>query len=268
MRWEGLCAVGRTKQTVSLWALLLLMAFAFEGCAVGARPGHQQSPNYEAVLELRPISGANVTPEMLAKARELLSRRLRRAQVPHNISESPPSQLIVRVRFPEGLSEAEAPRAFAPHTLTFHVVHPDSDRLLRQGASSTVPNEFMLARFAGTVGDQGLLIVEREPVIQGGVEDAYVSILAGKPIITSLFAPEAAQRLRKLLQERSGYRLAIMLDGRVFAAPTIREPPNPQNAVAISGEFDVSEAEGLATVLRSGGLPVPVQFVRGRLLSR
>src|SRR2546428_5062664 len=55
-------------------------------------------------------------------------------------------------------------------------------------------------------------------------------------------------------------RLAIILDGMVESAPTIREPITGGRG-QITGRFDFKEAQELANVLRHGAPPAPVKIM-------
>jgi len=56
-----------------------------------------------------------------------------------------------------------------------------------------------------------------------------------------------------------GRQLAIILDGQVQSAPSIREPITGGRG-QISGRFSVEEAQDLANVLRNGALPAPLEL--------
>ena len=58
-------------------------------------------------------------------------------------------------------------------------------------------------------------------------------------------------------------RLAIVLDGRVYSAPVIREPIAGGQA-QISGSFTSEEAKNLAIALRAGALPAPLTMLENR----
>ncbi len=67
----------------------------------------------------------------------------------------------------------------------------------------------------------------------------------------------------RLTAENVGRLLAIILDGRVYSAPQIRERISG-GVASITGSFDFQEARDLAIVLRAGALPAPVQILEER----
>jgi len=67
----------------------------------------------------------------------------------------------------------------------------------------------------------------------------------------------------RLTAENVGRLLAIVLDGRVYSAPQIRERISG-GVASITGNFDFQEARDLAIVLRAGALPAPVEILEER----
>ncbi len=67
----------------------------------------------------------------------------------------------------------------------------------------------------------------------------------------------------RLTAENVGRLLAIVLDGRVYSAPQIRERISG-GVASITGSFDFQEARDLAIVLRAGALPAPVTILEER----
>jgi preprotein translocase subunit SecD len=63
----------------------------------------------------------------------------------------------------------------------------------------------------------------------------------------------------KIAAQYVGKQIAIVLDGVVQSYPVIKDAKFTTNDVVISGNFKQSEAKNLATVLRYGALPVPLE---------
>lgn len=83
------------------------------------------------------------------------------------------------------------------------------------------------------------------------------------PVVTTVFDATGARRFAKLTTEHVNERFAIVLDGKVLSAPTIREPI-PGGRGQISGGFTLQGAKDLAVLLRSGALPAPLQVIEER----
>jgi len=86
--------------------------------------------------------------------------------------------------------------------------------------------------------------------VRRDIDGYYVNfVLDGRG--TSLFGDATARNV--------GRDLAIVLDGQVQSAPSIKEPITGGRG-QISGRFTVEEAQDLANVLRNGALPAPLQL--------
>jgi preprotein translocase subunit SecD len=83
------------------------------------------------------------------------------------------------------------------------------------------------------------------------------------PVVTTVFDASGARRFARLTTEHVNERFAIVLDGKVLSAPTIREPI-PGGRGQISGGFTLQGAKDLAVLLRSGALPAPLSVIEER----
>jgi len=72
-----------------------------------------------------------------------------------------------------------------------------------------------------------------------------------------------AKKFGKATTKGIGKRLAIVLDGKVISAPTVREAIVSGNG-QISGNFTFQSATDLALLLRSGALPAPLNIIEER----
>ncbi len=77
-----------------------------------------------------------------------------------------------------------------------------------------------------------------------------------RPIVEFQFNAEGGQIFAEFTSSNLQEPLAIVLDDRVYSAPTIRGRISARGQ--IEGRFTSQEAADLAVVLRSGSLPVPV----------
>lgn len=84
-----------------------------------------------------------------------------------------------------------------------------------------------------------------------------------KAYVTLNFNARGARIFERATTENVGRRMAIVLDGKVYSAPVIRERIGGGRA-SISGNFTTAEAQDLAIVLRAGSLPAPVSVLEER----
>ncbi len=72
-----------------------------------------------------------------------------------------------------------------------------------------------------------------------------------------------AKKFGRATTENVGKQLAIILDGKIISAPSIREPILGGSG-QISGNFTFQSATDLALLLRSGALPAPMNIIEER----
>ncbi|MFO7753467.1 MAG: protein translocase subunit SecD [Desulfobacteraceae bacterium] len=77
------------------------------------------------------------------------------------------------------------------------------------------------------------------------------------------FNRKGARIFEKITGENLNKRLAIVLDDKVYSAPTIQSEIAGGKAV-ITGRFTAPEARDLAIALRAGALPAPVKIIEER----
>ncbi len=110
------------------------------------------------------------------------------------------------------------------------------------------------------------ILVDRDVALTGEtIEDARVSYGQNNdPLVSLRFTPSGGATLLRVTTENQGKLLAIVLDGKVYSAPVIREPVGGDNRCSITGRFTPQEASDLALVLRAGSLPAKVSILEER----
>lgn len=83
-----------------------------------------------------------------------------------------------------------------------------------------------------------------------------------QPIVNFFLTHEGGQRFADVTEDNIGTGLAIVLDGQVRSAPTIRA--RIADSGIIEGSFTRQEVEDLSTVLRSGALPAGITYLEER----
>ena len=71
---------------------------------------------------------------------------------------------------------------------------------------------------------------------------------------------EGASRWAKITEKNKGKSIAIVLDNRVYSAPTVQDKISGGSS-SITGNFNFDEAKSLASILKSGKLPTRTQVV-------
>ena len=140
--------------------------------------------------------------------------------------------------------------------LSFHLVREDVDPRKPVLPSGVMPLPH-LERGAAN-GEEQLIAVEKDAMLSGeDVADAQPTFEQGQAAVSLTFNSRGADIFERVTGENVGRRMAIVLDGKVYSAPVIKQRIGGGRA-SISGSFTTQEASDLAVVLRSGSLPAPV----------
>lgn len=206
----------------------------------------------------------------LDQAVEVLRKRVDKFGVAEPIIQ-PAGDNQILVQLP-GLSEADKEEAKAnlqkAAFLEFRLVHPQSAQLVQQGL--TPPNHVLLRttrkdRSGQEMIEQYIVKKRAEKNLTGAyVARAFVTPheLTGKPEIILRFNTEGAAIFADVTRENVGRQLAIVLDGELASAPSIREPITGGSA-SISGDYTWNEAMKLANVLENP-LESPLELLEER----
>jgi len=109
-------------------------------------------------------------------------------------------------------------------------------------------------------------LVKKNALLTGAsLTDARVALDSqyGEPYVSIEFDKKGARTFERVTGENVGKRLAIVLDNKVYSAPTIQEKIAGGKA-RITGRFSTDEARDLAIILRAGALPAPVTVLEER----
>lgn len=114
-----------------------------------------------------------------------------------------------------------------------------------------------------TEGERHLL--KEIPILDGGmIANAQVGFdQNNQPIINFTLTSEGGNIFGDYTAKNTGTRMAIVLDGKVYSAPVIRERIGGGSG-QISGRFTPDEARDVAIALRSGALQAPVVMLEKR----
>jgi preprotein translocase subunit SecD len=118
--------------------------------------------------------------------------------------------------------------------------------------------------FSGEVLGRNYYVVKKSSIITGRdlrsarrSQDEY-----GMPNVQFDLVPTAADKFGEYTGSHIGTPMAIVLDGNVQSAPTIRA--RITDSGVIEGNYSVEEAEDLALVLRAGALPAEMVYLEER----
>lgn len=143
--------------------------------------------------------------------------------------------------------------------LEFKIVSDDAEKL-KQATEGTIPEGYELKE-----DERGnKILLEKEAQLTGvALADATVGFgEMGTPEVHFTLTNQGSKKFGRLTEENIGKRLAIVLDSEIQSAPTIQS--RITDSGRITGNFDITEANDLAIVLRAGALPAPVKVIEER----
>lgn len=109
------------------------------------------------------------------------------------------------------------------------------------------------------------IVLMREAMLTGEyITDAQTRFdQFNQPYVTLNFNNRGARIFERVTGENIKKQMAIVLDGKVYSAPTIQDKISGGRA-SITGSYTTDEAHDLAIVLRAGSLPAPVEILEQR----
>ena len=126
-------------------------------------------------------------------------------------------------------------------------------------APPAIPEGYEYLPMKERTGRAENILLKKESILTGDhlVNSSVGFDQYGEPVVHLQYDTEGAKIFDRFTYQNIGRRLAIVLDGKVYSAPVIRDRiPNGQ--AQISGNFSSQDASDLALVLRAGALPAPV----------
>jgi SecD/SecF fusion protein len=204
----------------------------------------------------------NQRAEKLQKAIEIIGARINGLGVAEPVIR-PVGENRIEIQLP-GISTKDNPDVVdnvkAPARLDFRIVHPTATPA--PGVDTPAGYEIKTLDWEGRKGESGTeeVFVKRIPEMTGEmISNSYARPdMYGKPEVILEFTKEGKARFAEVTRaiaesgSRSGRlgRLAIVLDGKLYSAPTVREEINSDSA-QITGSFSDREAINLANVLNN-----------------
>jgi preprotein translocase subunit SecD len=113
---------------------------------------------------------------------------------------------------------------------------------------------------------EGWYIVSRAPIVTGrDLRSATENRNTNNPgqwVVDFTLSADAARRFGPFTQQNIGRQMPIILDHRVYSAPTING--RIDDSGMIEGNFSQESAHDLALVLRAGALPASIKYLEER----
>jgi len=170
-----------------------------------------------------------------------------------------------------GVKEPERAKALIGKTaqLTFQLVDEDNDVRVAIEKNRAPIGDVIMYEERDDLVTKGInkipYLIKKRILLDGSrLTDARVEFdQFGQPQVGISFDRKGARRFEKVTGENLKKRLAIVLDNKIYSAPTIQSRIAGGKAV-ITGSFSLNEARDLAIALRAGSLPAPVKIIEER----
>ncbi len=198
--------------------------------------------------------------DVLAKSVEIVRRRVDETGTREPIIQMQGDNRIL-LEVP-GLENPESLKRLLGKTakMTFHLMdennpfainlnHAKPGYLLLEDADKKSQNKYLVAKAVQISGEN---LVDSQPTYNNG-----------QPVVSFKFNNQGGKKFAQVTADNVGKPFAVVLDGKVITAPRINEPILGGSGI-ISGNFNVTEANELALLLRSGALPAPLQVIEER----
>jgi SecD/SecF fusion protein len=223
----------------------------------------QGGTSFLVKMDTSSLTNNNETGSALSQAVEVLRKRVDRFGVAEPIIQ-PQGNDTILVQLP-GMSAADQDEAKTTISraafLEFRLVDPDSDQDIQRG--EVKPGNVVLSRKESRDGKEILERVEvrRRAEMDGSSIKSAMVVRGnlGEPMISFTLNSDGAVRFGEITRNNIGRRLAIILDGVLYSAPTIQSAIETGSG-QITGHFDVKEALELANVLENP-LKTPLKII-------
>jgi preprotein translocase subunit SecD len=173
----------------------------------------------------------------------------------------------IQVQLP-GLENTERAVQLVKQTahLEFKLVNEDADPKKAARGQAPPGSEVLYFSEQGPESENPKpIVVDKQPLMTGQhIADASVAFNRyNQPYVSVTFDDQGARIFERVTGNHVNERMAIVLDDKVYSAPTIQEKIRGGRA-SITGQFSDQEAHNLAIVLRAGSLPAPVNVLHER----
>jgi preprotein translocase subunit SecD len=241
----------RNATVLCILVVLLLLVFSvipLTGCSSSREPG------WNFILEAD--QGAS-SPADLDAAAKAITNRLKQAGV-RDVSVSIHGNDEIHVRVPEKADRDDihsllTTRGFLELRLVRDELNPE------QVSKTGLPADCEAHKLRGQAdGERQIVLLKKSIVTSSHIKSAEAVAKAGDTAVSIVFNKEGAATLGQVSRENVGRQMAILLDGKVFSTPVIKEPLSER--IMIGGSFTPGEAKDLAALF-AGTLPMPLQVI-------
>jgi preprotein translocase subunit SecD len=224
---------------------------------------------------MRPNIAAQLREEAVTQALQTIERRVNELGVAEPIvaRQGAADQLLVQL---PGVTDVDRAKQIIGRTAVLELKLVEqgpfpSQEAAMQAVNNTLPPDMLLVSGAedvastggGTPGTVYYIVRRVAPVTGRDLRNSRPTLDENNlPAVSFTFNQDGARRFGLFTEQNIGRNLAVILDNRVFTAPTIQSRIADEGR--ITGSFTQQEAQDLSLVLRAGALPARMDFLEER----
>src|SRR5688572_15609428 len=224
---------------------------------------------------MKPNIAAQLREEAVTQALQTIERRINELGVAEPIVARHGGMDQILVQLP-GVTDVQRAKDIIHSTalLELKIVEQGpypSQEAAQQAVNNNLPPDQMIVSGAADLAATGggtpstqYYIVRRVPAVSGrDLRNARPTLDENNlPAVSFSLNQDGARKFGDFTQANVGRQLAIILDSRVFSAPTIETRIAGEGR--ITGSFTSQEAQDLSLILRSGALPASMDYLEER----
>ena len=249
---------------------------AFRQVALDVETVFSRSPGVGSyTYTMRPNIVTQLREEAVTQAQQTIERRVNELGVAEPIVARQGAADQILVQLP-GVTDVDRAKEIIGRTalLELKLVEQGpflSEEAALQAVGNVVPPDMEIVSGAedvaatggGTPGTVYYLVRRVAPVTGRDLRTSRPTLDENNlPAVSFTFNQDGAQRFGTFTEQNIGRGLAVILDNRVFTAPTIQSRIADEGR--ITGSFTQQEAQDLSLVLRTGALPAPMDVLEER----
>jgi len=276
--WYFATEIGPRKRILGTLLTVLLTVFcvwAMLPLEKKIRLGLDLKGGTSFLIKLSSEPGREIAKEMLDQAVEVIRKRVDEYGVGEPvISPAGTDRILVQIPGLDSEKIQEARQQLSRVAkLEFRLVYPDNGQRLQgiEAGTEVIPPEYKIETYKlhaepGKKAEEERLLVKKKADLGGDRVTESNAYYGNEGWTVQLkFDGEGAKQFGTITEKFKGFRFAIVLDGVIQSAPTIRDAIYGGDAV-ITGRFTEQEARGLASVLENP-LQTPVTIEEQRSAS-
>ncbi|PAF48179.1 protein-export membrane protein SecD [Helicobacter sp. 12S02634-8] len=226
--------------------------------------------NNQYTLTLTPTEIETIKKNAISQAISTIRNRLDQFGLAEpSVTQQGQEDILVQLPGIKTAQEEQRARDLISKSAHLQMMAVDEDRNARvQTMSDLEAQKYgdVILPFASNSGEAGeKILLKAIPILDGNMlTDAQVVYDQDhQPVVSFTLDSQGAKIFGDFSGANVNKRMAIVLDGKVYSAPVIRERIGGGSG-QISGGFSVEQASDLAIALRSGALIAPMQVLEKR----